>query len=153
MKTGSNLVKVISVLLLVVAVLTPAASASAALRICRTDPLVYFSDGHKLSLTVSVAALPDEVEHILYIVHAPAGSQVTRIIHTAGGLGFKESVIVLDDEEDGVYSVDTVVQTRSQGVEVTASTMLMVGVTSTASGYAFDHLITTVVDPGNSPRK
>lgn len=147
MKKISSLIKFVSILLILTAILVPVSSTSAALRICRTDPLVFFSDGHKLSITASISADASAVTQIVYTVHAPVGSQMSQLVHTAGGLGLEEVVVIVADQPAGVYMVDTVVYTRMPGVDVTATTKLLIGISNSASGHSFEHIITTINDP------
>ena len=49
---------------------------------CRTDPIFYFSNGDKLSLTMAIGVVPQDVIRIEYVVHAPAGTSLERVVST-----------------------------------------------------------------------
>ncbi len=144
----------LSIILLLVAVLlaAPVSTASAALRTCRTDPIVMLSDGHKVSLSVTMATDPSNVSEITYTLHVPQGAAVTKIVYTGGAFAKKEKVAVLADQQPGVFKSETVVHGASGRFAVTAQTMLMVGVITRASGMNGDRLAVEVRDPGTAPR-
>lgn len=144
----------LSIILLLVAVLlaAPVSTASAALRTCRTDPIVMLSDGHKVSLSVTMATDAANVNEIRYNLRVPQGVTVTDVVYTGGSFAKKEVLFVWFDQQPGVFKSETVVHGASGRFAVTAQTMLMVGVIGKASGQNGDRLVVEVRDPGTAPR-
>jgi hypothetical protein len=121
-------------LLLLVALLA-APGAQAAASVCRTDPIVWLSDGHKVTLSASIGTELSKVQQVTYTLHAPAGLTVSSIVHTAGGLGTKEVFYFYADQPAKHYTTETVVRT-SGNTAVTANTAVTVqagGIVGTAS--------------------
>jgi hypothetical protein len=127
-------------------------SASAALRTCRTDPIVFLSDGHKVSLSATMATDAANVSQIKYTLHVPSGVRVTGMVFTGGDFARKEMVMVWADLPPGLYKSETVVHTHQGIVDVSATTMLLVGVSDTAYGRSGDSLRIELSDPGTAPR-
>jgi hypothetical protein len=82
---------------------------SAALRICRTDPILTFSDGSKMTVTSTIDTDESNIASVVYSVHAPAGLGLDKTTYTAGGLGGREKVGFFADQPAGVFKVDTFV--------------------------------------------
>ena len=132
--------------------LTPAAQAS--FDGCRSDPIIYLSDGTALDLTADIGTNVSNITEITYSVHVPRGLNVLLYLATPN-IGFKgkEAFVLFNDAPAGQYETDTFVQTSNQGVAVTARTTL-VGVylsslglslhSQPASGYSGDQLWTTL---------
>ena len=112
------------VLCLLVVLLT-APGAQAAASVCRTDPIVWLSDGHKVTLSANISTELSKVHQITYTLHAPAGLTVTSIVHTAGGLGTKEVFYFYGDQPAQHYTTETVVRTGGNAA-VTANTAITV---------------------------
>ena len=129
-----------------------AASSAAALRTCRTDPIVFLSDGHKVSLSATMATDAANVRLIKYNLHVPSGARVTKVVFTGGDFSRKEMVMVWFDQLQGAYMSETVVHTNQGIVDVSATTMLLVGVADTVSGRSGDTLKIVLRDPGTAPR-
>jgi hypothetical protein len=81
--------------------------ASAGLRVCRGDPVVWLSNGVIVTMTASIAADASQVKLITYIVHAPRSLSVRSIIYTGGVLKDKEQVNVVFDRASG-YQIEVV---------------------------------------------
>src|SRR2546421_11994133 len=73
-------------------------STSAAIFLCRTDPVVLLSDGTVIRLQTTISANPADVQWVSYTVHAPAGTTLSRLVYTGGSLGAQETVKVLADD-------------------------------------------------------
>jgi hypothetical protein len=127
-------------------------SASAALRTCRTDPIVFLSDGHKVSLSVTMATDAANVSQIRYVLHVPSGVRVTDVIFTGGEMARKEMVMVWADLPANSYKSETSVHTHAGIVDVSATTMLLVGVSKTVSGRSGETLNIELTDPNTAPR-
>ena len=113
-----------AVLCLLIALLA-APGAQAAASVCRTDPIVWLSDGHKVTLSANIGTELSKVHQVTYTLHAPAGLTVTSIVHTAGGLGIKEVFYFYADQPAKHYNAQTVVRTGGN-VAVTANTSITV---------------------------
>lgn len=138
--------------LLLASPLTPAAQAS--LDGCRSDPVIYLSDGTALDLSADIGTSVSNVTKIAYAVHVPAGLSMLAYAATPTvGFQGKETFSLFDDAPSGQYKTDTYVLTTYKGVAVTAQTTL-VGVYLTslalslqskpASGYSGSQLWTTI---------
>jgi hypothetical protein len=92
--------------------------ASAGLRVCRADPIVWLSNGTKVTMTASIAADASQVKLITYTVHAPRGLSVRSIVYTGGALKDKERVVVLFDRTSG-YQIEVVTTLAATVVPVT----------------------------------
>lgn len=109
-------------------VLLPA-SVYARIEGCRSDPVVTLSNGDQLRIAVNVAAAPADVARMDYIVHAPPGVTLARVVYTAGGLfRNKEFITLVNDASLNHYATDALV-TTSQAVNV--------GMTSTWTGTGY----------------
>jgi hypothetical protein len=75
--------------------------AAALVRSCRGDPIVWLSNGTKVTMIASIAADASQVKMVTYTLHAPRGTTVTNIVYTGGALSGKERVIVLFDRASG----------------------------------------------------
>jgi hypothetical protein len=124
----------------------PGMHVSAALRSCRTDPILRFSDGTKLVVTSTIDTDKSNVISVIYTVHAPAGLALVKTVYTAGGLGGDENVVFINDQLPGVYEIDTMVTTQTAGVHVSTNSSLKT-VDGTADGYSGDHLVVTLYTP------
>ncbi|MBI5029132.1 MAG: hypothetical protein HZB51_01295 [Chloroflexi bacterium] len=120
-------------------------SADAALMSCRADPIVFLSDGSKVTITAEIATSASNVQKVQYALHAPSGTQVVRVIYTAGGLGKRETFTLYDDSLPGTYVSDTVVTTRNGKVPVKVTTSLGGLNLGVATGYSRDHLIVSLL--------
>jgi hypothetical protein len=98
-------------------------SAYAIIRACRTDPIIWFSNGAKLQVAASIAASSDEVESITYTLHVARGLSVDKIVYTGGALKDKERVVVVFDRKSG-YQIDTTVALASGSARMTVDAAL-----------------------------
>jgi hypothetical protein len=113
-----------AVLFLLIALLA-APAAQAAASACRTDPIVWLSDGHKVTLSANISTDLALVQQVTYTLHAPIGLTVTSIVHTASGLGTREGFYFYADQPAKHYTTNTVVRS-SVRVAVTANTSITV---------------------------
>jgi hypothetical protein len=109
--------------------------AGAAISLCRTDPIVFLSSGVVVDLTATVNTSSDNVQQIVYTLHAPTGTRVTRLVYTGGGLNGREQFQFFADAAAGTYTSVTTVSTSVKSVPVTASTRVVGVGSGTASGY------------------
>ncbi|HMO59169.1 MAG TPA: hypothetical protein PKC19_17580 [Roseiflexaceae bacterium] len=101
--------------------LTPVADA--ALRGCRSDPVVILSDGTILDVQAEIGTSVSNVREIHYVVHGPPGVSLVAAISTPT-IGFtgKETFTYYADSRPGVYVTETLVHTSINGVPVTSHT-------------------------------
>ena len=118
-------------------------AVEAALDSCRGDPIVYLSNGATVRMSVQVSTSAANVERVVYTLHAPAGTSITRIIYTGGPLKDKEQVVFRADAKPGTYATDTVVHTKAGRAAVSATTSIG-SVSRTISGYTGQHLKATL---------
>jgi len=104
--------------------------ASAAISYCRTDPIVYLSNGMKLDLTAQFSARASDLRGISYTIHTPAGVSVDKVVYTRGALGHLESLNVVADNQTPTYDTSTVVSTSTPGDSADATTRLLDQTTS-----------------------
>jgi hypothetical protein len=100
--------------------------AQAALDGCRSDPVIYLSDGTALDISADVSTSVSNVTSIAYFVHVPQGLHAILYLATPT-LGFrgKETFVLLNDAPARQYQIDTLVGTRNGAVAVTAHTTLV----------------------------
>ncbi len=101
-------------------------TAQARLQACRTDPIVFLSDGTKIVITADIYTSESDLRDITYTLHGPHGTKVTKIVYMGKGFHFNETVIYHDDNTDGQYQTDTLVATYSAAVDVTVNSRLTV---------------------------
>lgn len=89
---------------------------------CRSDPAVVLSNGATLDLSASIGDSVYDVQHVAYVVHAPAGTHVLAFINTDGLMGLKETFQFYSDDASGTYDTSTTVYTGQKRISVKAST-------------------------------
>jgi hypothetical protein len=111
--------------------------------ICRTDPIVFLSDGTRVKMTADIGTAAENVQGIVYTLHAPVGTSVVRIVYT--GAHVPETVDFFADRTAGTYDTDTVVSvagnSAQSAVGVTATTVVNGRHRGAATGSAGDHLL------------
>lgn len=144
----------IGVLLFLVALLAafPVSTVSAALRTCRTDPIVMLSDGNTVAMSATMATEAGNVRQIAYKLHVPSGVTVTKIVFTGGEWAKKEVVEVYADLPSGKYRSETTVFTHSGSASVSATARLKSGFFGTARGRSGERLVVDLTDSGSGPR-
>lgn len=143
--TGSSSrtrLRLVEISLLVIAcVLFVPSSSFAAISGCRGDPIVWLSNGQMVQMAAIAEAPAANVRRIVYTLHAPRGLSVSKIVYTGGALQSKEKVVFAADLDAGTYSTDTLVETKSRHVRVTAITHIG-SQKSSLAGTSGKHLIT-----------
>ena len=104
-------------LLILPALLALPQRAWAAASGCRTDPIVYLSNGARVTLWADISTSLDEVSAVRYELHVPHHVSVTGIAFP-DGLDYLESVAVYSDQAVSSYSSATVVQTTTSNIPV-----------------------------------
>jgi hypothetical protein len=79
--------------------------AAALVRSCRGDPIVWLSNGTKVTMIASIAADASQVKLVTYTLHAPRGTSVDKVVYTGGALSGKERVMVVFDRVSGYQIV------------------------------------------------
>jgi hypothetical protein len=104
---------------------------------CRTDPVLVLSNGAEVQLASSIGTDYNNVQNVVYTVHAPRGTVVLLTVYTDNPLGSKERVLFYADQPSNTYTTDTVVNTVSGNASVTATGLLVSALRITlASGRA-----------------
>jgi hypothetical protein len=111
------------ILMFFLGLVVEAPSVSAAVSGCRGDPIVWLSNGTKLTMIASIAADASQVTMITYTVHAPRGLSVNQVVYTGGVLAGKERVVVLFDRTSG-YQVEARAEVGSKLVPVSITVMV-----------------------------
>ena len=123
-------------------------SAMARLSACRGDPIVFLSDGSKIVITLDIATDKTNVQSVAYVVHAPPGTSVKKVIYTAGGLGDSETTVLFADSKPKQYTADAYVVTRDHVDVAMTNTSKLDNVASGAtSGYTRQHLVVKLNRP------
>lgn len=94
---------------------------------CRSDPLIILSNGAIIDLSADIAALPWEIERVVYVLHAPVGTSLIAAIHTPSWPGTVEEFHFYADNPPGQYNSTTTVYTEDEGVAVTAHLIYAIG--------------------------
>jgi hypothetical protein len=108
---------------LLIALCLVVAQVNAASMTCRSDPIIFLSDGVHLQVGVTVDTSLDDLISIQYQVHVPARVSIDRVIYTPQWAKNKESVTLIADQPADTYVVLTVVQTGTSNVPVTIKSM------------------------------
>jgi hypothetical protein len=109
-------------------------SAHAALTYCRTDPVVLLSNGKSVQMEADIADTASDVQHIDYVLRAPAGTTVVSIIYSGDLPANQESFEFISDGAPGNYDTGTTVTTDNPDIDITASTTITGGVVDTQEG-------------------
>jgi hypothetical protein len=118
-----RLLRLTSVVVMLVMACLHTPSAEAAVKGCRSDPVVILSDGTVLDIQVAVGTHVSNVKEIRYVVHGPPGVWLVAAIRTPM-LGFtgKETFVYYADSEPHTYVTEALVKTTDNFVPVTAYT-------------------------------
>jgi hypothetical protein len=81
---------------------------------------VLLSNGTQLDLSAAIDDSSDDVLQVTYTLHIPTGTQV--VAYTPGLLGDKQVLSAIADESGSTYETATLVQTKTDGIQVTATT-------------------------------
>jgi len=96
--------------------------AAAIVQGCRSDPIIWLSNGTKVTMIADIAADASQVKMVTYTLHAPRGGTVNQVVYTGGALKDKERVTVLFDRVSG-YQIEarTDLGTTVASVTITAT--------------------------------
>lgn len=100
-------------------------AAFAGLGGCRTDPIILLSNGRALQLAAEIDTDINNVQSVVYTVHAPIGTSVLLILYTDNPLRNVERVVFRADSLPGRYNSETVVDTTGNNTEVAATGILV----------------------------
>jgi hypothetical protein len=95
-----------------------AEQAAAVVKGCRGDPIVWLSNGTKITMTARIAAPASQVKSVTYTIHAPRGASVNKIVYTGGVLKDKERVVVVFDRVKG-YQIEARAELETTVASVT----------------------------------
>ncbi len=94
---------------------------------CRADPIVTLSDGTQVQIVTDIGTDLDDVQSIVYVLHAPVGTRVLSVLYTDSILGIRESLQFYADGSPNQYTTTTTVYTGHRNVAVdTTSTVARV---------------------------
>ncbi|MBA3868983.1 MAG: hypothetical protein H0X30_07505 [Anaerolineae bacterium] len=99
------------------------AQVSAASISCRSDPVIFLSDGIKIQVGVVVETSVDDLISVQYQVHVPANVSINHVIYVPQWAKNKESVTLVADQPADSYQVWTIVRTGTAHVGVTIKSM------------------------------
>lgn len=83
---------------------------------CSGDPIVWLSNGDKITITETINDAASDVLGVTYLVHGPVGTTVSQIVYTGGALSGLESVQFVADDPAGTYDTTTLVTTGAAGI-------------------------------------
>jgi len=108
---------------LLIALCLVVAQVNAASMTCRSDPIVFLSDGIRLQIGVTVDTSANDVISVQYQVHVPAGVGINHVIYVPQWAKNKEIVTLVADQPADSYQVFTIVRTGTANVPVTIKSM------------------------------
>jgi len=91
---------------------------------CRSDPLVYLSNGTAVEFNADIDALPTSVASVDFVIHGPSNVRMLLGVATPGVL-FPERFEYRADAPPGQYITETLVRTRGAPVAVTSNSNLV----------------------------
>jgi hypothetical protein len=100
-------------------------AAFAGLGGCRTDPIILLSNGRALQLPAQIDTNINNVQSVIYTVHAPIGTFPVLILYTDNPLRNVERVVFRADSLPGRYSSETIVDTTGSNTAVVATGLLV----------------------------
>ena len=113
------------VAVLMFAMLLIVSQVSAARISCRSDPIVFLSDGTRLQFNTEISTSLDDIISIRYEVHVPVGVSADRINYTPSWARAKELVVIVADQPAGSYRIVGVAMTGTPSVPMTVSAMMV----------------------------
>jgi hypothetical protein len=128
--------------LLLVLVMTMLSShpTSAAIRTCRTDPVVLLSNGEIIRTDATIGTDIANVQEVKYTIHLPVGVKVIRVIHTSGRISNREVVEFVHDLPPFQYTTITTIKTTTPNVLAVAHTRVL-SRNGSATGLSGERLI------------
>jgi hypothetical protein len=118
----SKIAEAVTLLLICLLTLFPIASQAASM-FCRSDPIVFLSDGTRLQFNASIETARNSVTGIHYQVHVPIGVTIDRIVFTPNWASDIETVELINDQAADNYHLVARVDTGTQVVAVTVTAM------------------------------
>ena len=120
--------------------------AHAAISFCRSDPILFLSNSHKVQVSFSLpntTAVINSVTWIHYDIHIPAGTSVTGYNDPTDPFSNKENWKVYADAAPSEYRVEGIVTTSSAGISTTLTQQVVLqtskgpgaSVTNSVNGY------------------
>lgn len=89
---------------------------------CGGDPIVWLSNGDKITMQVTINDAATDIQNVTYLVHGPVGTTVSQITYTGGALSGLESVQFVADDPSGTYDTTTLVTTGTAGITISGET-------------------------------
>jgi len=117
--------------------------ASAAVGVCRSDPVFTFANGKTLTLNETITDSKSDVIGATYVLHIPVGWAVSKISYT-GTVGSQQNLSWYADQPAGEGSASTTVLTKTAKVPVTANATLGSKKSSSVSGISNEALTNTM---------
>jgi hypothetical protein len=102
---------------------------------------VHLSNGAQVQITATIGTADTNVKSISYALHGPVGTTVNQVVFTSGSTGAKESFKYYADQMGQSYSSDTVVNTTTSPVTITATTFVVSGLSGSVTGLNKQDLI------------
>jgi len=99
------------------------AQVSAASMSCRSDPIMFLSNGIKLQAGITVETSLADLISIRYEVHVPVNVTMDHVIFTPQWAKDKETVVLIADQPANSYKIFTLVRTGTANVPVTINSM------------------------------
>jgi len=123
LSNSRNTKKFVTIAILMLTMLLVVSQVSAAHIACRSDPIVYLTDGTRLQFATEIATSLDDVISIRYEVHVPVGVSANRINYTPSWARAKELVVIVADQPVGSYQITGVAIAGTPSVPMTVSAM------------------------------
>lgn len=105
--------------MLLIAMFLVVAQVSAAHMLCRSDPIVFLSNGTILRINAALETTVDDIVSVNYVIHAPANARIVKIIYAPSWAKEKEHVLLVNDQPANSYQIVTVAQTVTPNVATT----------------------------------
>ena len=96
--------------------LTP---ASAALGVCRSDPVFTLSNGRVITLNEAITDTKADITGASYVLHIPTGTEVSSISYS-GAVGSQQNMSWYADQAAGTFTATSTVLTKTAKIPVTA---------------------------------
>ena len=103
-------------IMLLIALCLVVAQVNAASLKCRSDPIVFLSNGVVLQINTIIDTSVEDIVNVNFTVHVPAGVSIKRVIYAPSWAKAKEHVILVNDQPANTYLIVTVAQTVTPNV-------------------------------------
>ena len=121
---ASHRLQVLSLFAILLCAIAFPVSVRAAMDGCRSDPVVYLSDGTVLDVSAEIGTSPQNVSGVHYAIHGPRGVNLVLAVSTPGIL-FHEDFTYVADANAGEYITVTHADTIDAPAPVTSTTTLL----------------------------